>query len=77
MSLIRKTLAPDADGKLPRLKRALLADSGAIVAGAMLGTSSTTAYIESAAGTSVGGRTGLTSVVVALCFAASWRSSSA
>ena len=60
----------DADGKLPRLKRALLADSTAIVAGAGLGTSSTTAYIESAAGTTVGGRTGLTAVVVALCFVA-------
>jgi len=60
----------DADGKLPRLKRALLADSGAIVAGSMLGTSSTTAYIESAAGTSVGGRTGLTAVVVAILFLA-------
>ena len=60
----------DADGKLPRLKRALLADSGAIAAGAMLGTSSTTAYIESAAGTSVGGRTGLTAVVVAILFLA-------
>jgi len=61
----------DAEGKLPRLKRALLADSGAIAAGAMLGTSSTTAYIESAAGTSVGGRTGLTAIVVALLFLAS------
>jgi len=60
----------DADGKLPRLKRALLADSTAIVAGAALGTSSTTAYIESAAGTSVGGRTGLTAVVVAALFLA-------
>ena len=60
----------DADGKLPRLKRALLADSTAIVAGAALGTSSTTAYIESAAGTSVGGRTGLTAVVVAVLFIA-------
>ncbi len=60
----------DAEGKLPRLKRALLADSTAIAAGAMLGTSSTTAYIESAAGTSVGGRTGLTAVVVALLFLA-------
>lgn len=58
----------DKDGKLPRLRRALLADSSAIVAGAALGTSSTTAYIESAAGTSVGGRTGLTAVVVALLF---------
>jgi AGZA family xanthine/uracil permease-like MFS transporter len=60
----------DKDGKLPRLKRALLADSVAIVAGAGMGTSSTTAYIESAAGTSVGGRTGLTAVVVALLFLA-------
>ena len=58
----------DAQGRLPRLKRALFADSCAIVAGAMMGTSSTTAYIESAAGTAVGGRTGLTSVVVALLF---------
>lgn len=60
----------DKDGKLPRLKKALLADSIAIVAGAGMGTSSTTAYIESAAGTSVGGRTGLTAVVVALLFLA-------
>lgn len=60
----------DAAGKLPRLKRALLADSTAIAAGAALGTSSTTAYIESAAGTAVGGRTGLTAVVVALLFLA-------
>lgn len=60
----------DKDGKLPRLKKALLADSVAIAAGAVLGTSSTTAYIESAAGTAVGGRTGLTSLVVALLFLA-------
>lgn len=60
----------DKDGKLPRLKKALLADSVAIVAGAGLGTSSTTAYIESAAGTTVGGRTGLTAVVVAILFLA-------
>lgn len=60
----------DKDGKLPRLKRALLADSTAIAAGAVLGTSSTTAYIESAAGTSVGGRTGLTAVTVAVLFLA-------
>lgn len=58
----------DKDGKLPRLNRALLADSTAIVAGSVLGTSSTTAYIESAAGTAAGGRTGLTAVVVALLF---------
>ncbi|GGY07894.1 NCS2 family permease [Paludibacterium paludis] len=60
----------DKDGKLPRLKRALMADSVAITAGAVMGTSSTTAYIESAAGTAVGGRTGLTAVVVALLFLA-------
>ena len=60
----------DKDGKLPRLKKALLADSVAIAAGAGLGTSSTTAYIESAAGTSVGGRTGLTAVTVAVLFLA-------
>ncbi|MBL8301027.1 MAG: NCS2 family permease [Rhodanobacteraceae bacterium] len=60
----------DAQGRLPRLRRALLADSSAIVAGAALGTSSTTAYIESAAGTAVGGRTGLTALVVALLFLA-------
>ncbi len=60
----------DKDGKLPRLKKALLADSVAISAGAVFGTSSTTAYIESAAGTAVGGRTGLTSLVVAALFLA-------
>lgn len=60
----------DAEGKLPRLKKALLADSAAIAAGAALGTSSTTAYIESAAGTAVGGRTGLTAVTVAVLFLA-------
>ncbi|TDR81352.1 NCS2 family permease [Paludibacterium purpuratum] len=60
----------DANGKLPRLKRALLADSIAITVGAVMGTSSTTAYIESAAGTAVGGRTGLTATVVAILFLA-------
>lgn len=50
------------NGKLPRLKRALFADSTAIVAGAALGTSSTTPYIESASGVAAGGRTGLTAV---------------
>ena len=59
-----------ANGKLERLNRALLADSCAIVAGAAMGTSSTTAYIESAAGVQAGGRTGLTAVAVALLFLA-------
>lgn len=52
------------DGKLPRLKRALFADSTAIVAGATLGTSSITPYVESASGVAAGGRTGLTAVTV-------------
>ena len=47
-----------------QLGRALLADSSAIVAGSMLGTSSTTAYVESASGVQAGGRTGLTALVV-------------
>lgn len=58
--------------KLPdgqkRFGRALLADSGAIIAGSLLGTSSTTAYAESASGVQVGGRTGLTALVVAALF---------
>ena len=50
------------------LSRALMADSTAIVAGSMLGTSSTTAYVESAAGVQAGGRTGLTALTVAALF---------
>ena len=57
-----------ADGKLPRLRNALFADSGATVFGALVGTSSTTSYIESAAGVESGGKTGLTAVVVAGLF---------
>ena len=60
----------DSDGKLPRLDRALIADSTATVVGSMIGTSTTTSYIESAAGIRAGGRTGLTAVVVALLFLA-------
>jgi adenine/guanine/hypoxanthine permease len=58
------------EGKMDRLNKALLADSTAIVAGSFLGTSSTTAYIESAAGVQAGGRTGLTAVAVAVLFLA-------
>ena len=58
----------DKDGKLPRLKQALIADSSATVIGALLGTSSTTSYIESAAGVKAGGRSGLTACVVAALF---------
>jgi AGZA family xanthine/uracil permease-like MFS transporter len=52
----------------PQLGRALLADSSAIVAGSMLGTSSTTAYVESASGVQAGGRTGLTALTVSALF---------
>jgi AGZA family xanthine/uracil permease-like MFS transporter len=58
----------DADGKLPRMGQALIADSSATVVGSLLGTSNTTSYIESAAGADAGGRTGLTGVFVALLF---------
>jgi AGZA family xanthine/uracil permease-like MFS transporter len=58
------------EGKMERLNKALLADSGAILAGSVLGTSSTTAYIESAAGVQAGGRTGLTALTVAALFLA-------
>ena len=57
-------------GKMERLNKALLADSVAIVGGSLLGTSSTTAYVESAAGVQAGGRTGLTALVVAVLFLA-------
>jgi AGZA family xanthine/uracil permease-like MFS transporter len=56
------------EGKLPRLRKALIADSSATMIGALLGTSNTTSYIESAAGVKVGGRTGLTAVTVAVLF---------
>jgi AGZA family xanthine/uracil permease-like MFS transporter len=56
------------DGKLPRLNKALLADSTATSIGAVLGTSNTTSYVESTAGVAAGGRTGLTAVVVGILF---------
>ena len=56
------------DGKLPRLNKALLADSTATSIGALLGTSNTTSYVESVAGVAEGGRTGLTAVVVGILF---------
>jgi AGZA family xanthine/uracil permease-like MFS transporter len=59
-------IAPD--GSIPRLNRILLADSIAMMAGALAGTSPVTSYIESASGVAVGGRTGLTSIVVGILF---------
>ena len=58
----------DENGKLPRIGRAMMADSTASMAGAALGTSTTTSYIESTAGIASGGRTGLTAVVVGVLF---------
>ncbi|EKO5175503.1 NCS2 family permease [Vibrio vulnificus] len=58
----------EKDGKLPRLNKALLADSTATSVGALLGTSNTTSYIESVSGVAAGGRTGLTAVVVGVLF---------
>jgi len=60
----------DAAGNLPRMKQALVADSFAAMFGALIGTSTTTSYIESAAGVSAGGRTGLTALFVAVFFLA-------
>jgi AGZA family xanthine/uracil permease-like MFS transporter len=56
------------DGTIPRLNRILIVDSVAMTVGAMAGTSPVSSYIESAAGVAVGGRTGLTSVVVGILF---------
>jgi AGZA family xanthine/uracil permease-like MFS transporter len=64
----RKAKLLDENGVLPKMGSAMTADAGASVVGAALGTSPVTSYVESAAGVSAGGRTGLTSVVVALCF---------
>lgn len=58
----------DKDGNIPKVKQALLADAVGTVAGAALGTSTVTSYVESTAGVAAGGRTGLTSVVTAGLF---------
>ena len=60
----------DDNGRLPNMQSALIADSVGTVGGALVGTSPVTSYIESAAGASAGGRTGLTAVVVAILFLA-------
>jgi len=60
----------DKDGKLPRANKALMADAVGTVAGAVLGTSTVTTYVESAAGVTEGGRTGLTAVVTGVLFLA-------
>lgn len=59
----------DEKGNVDGINKVLMADAVATVAGAMFGTSTTTTYIESASGVSEGGRTGLTSFTIAVCFA--------
>ncbi|MFS8652376.1 MAG: NCS2 family permease [Caldibacillus sp.] len=56
------------NGKLPRAGRALVSDSSGTVIGAILGTTSTTSYVESTAGVAAGGKSGFTAVVTAICF---------
>ena len=59
----------DEKGNISRLKHAFMADAIATTTGAMLGTSTTTTYVESAAGVAQGGRSGLTALIIAICFA--------
>ena len=68
VGLSRRAGLVKKDGTMPNMGKALTADAVATVSGSLLGTSTTTSYIESAAGIESGGRTGLTSVVTGLCF---------
>lgn len=68
VGITKKAGLMDNNGQVPNMGRALLADSTATVTGAMLGTSSTTSYIESASGVASGGRTGLMAVTVGVLF---------
>jgi len=70
LAVAHKAGLTNPDGTLPRARRALMADSAAAMVGAAIGTSTTTSYIESAAGVNAGGRTGLTAVTVAILFLA-------
>ncbi|WP_294904438.1 NCS2 family permease [Tatumella sp. UBA2305] len=68
IGVTRRAGLSDENGNIPAMGRALVADSAAALFGSLLGTSTTTSFVESAAGVSAGGRTGLTSVVVAILF---------
>jgi adenine/guanine/hypoxanthine permease len=68
LAIGRRARLLDANGNLPRIREAFGADAAAAAGGALLGTSTTIQYIESAAGVEEGGRTGLVSIVVAMCF---------
>ncbi len=68
IGLIKRAKLEDSTGNVPRLGRILAVDGGSTIVGALAGTSTVTTYIESAAGISAGGRTGLTAVVVGILF---------
>ncbi len=68
ISVLKKAGLVRKDGSFPNMKKALLVDSSATVVGAYLGTSALSTYIESGSGVSVGGKTGLTAVVVGILF---------
>lgn len=68
LGVSRRAKLLDKEGELPKIGNAMSADATASIVGAGLGTSPVTSYVESAAGASAGGRTGLTAVVVAICF---------
>jgi adenine/guanine/hypoxanthine permease len=70
MAIAARAHLNDEDGNLPKLREALSADAAAASGGALLGTTTTVIYLESAAGVEQGARTGLTSIVVAVCFLA-------
>ena len=67
--LTGKAKMTDENGNIARIKHAFIADSIVTTVGAMLGTSTTTTYVESAAGVAQGGRSGLTAFVIGCCFA--------
>ena len=68
IGVTKKAGLMSTDGQIPNLGKALFADSTAAVAGSLLGTSSVTSYVESTAGVTAGGRTGLTAIVVGVLF---------
>jgi AGZA family xanthine/uracil permease-like MFS transporter len=68
IGVTRRAGLMDAEGRIPNAQRAFIADGAASMVGALLGTSTVAAYVESAAGVEAGGRTGLTAVVVAILF---------
>jgi AGZA family xanthine/uracil permease-like MFS transporter len=68
IGVTRRAGLMDAQGNIPRVGRALVADSSAAIISSLLGTSTVVSYIESAAGIQAGGRTGLTALTTAICF---------